>query len=106
MNIDVRELYDDTSKYMNKEVTVCGWIRNHRKQKDFGFIDFSDGTDFKHLQIVYDKELDNFEEITKFLVGSAIKATGTIIESSGSQDFEMKLKNVVLEGDCPSDFPI
>ncbi len=106
MEIDVRELYDHIKDYMNKEVTVCGWIKNHRKQKDFGFIDFSDGTDFRHLQIVYDKDLDNFDDITKYLVGCAIKATGTIIESSGSQDFEMKLKDIVLEGDCPSDYPI
>ena len=104
--MDIRDLYNEIDKYMNKDVTVSGWIKNHRKQKDFGFIDFSDGTDFRHLQIVYDNELDNFDEISKYLVGSAITATGTIIESSGKQPFEMKLKSIKLEGDCPADFPI
>ncbi len=104
--MDIRDLYNEIDKYMNKEVTVSGWIRNHRKQKDFGFIDFSDGTDFRHLQIVYDNELDNFDEITKYLVGSAITATGMIIESSGKQPFEMKLKTIKLEGDCSADYPI
>ena len=88
--MDIRDLYEQIDKYMNKEITICGWIKNHRKQKDFGFIDFSDGTDFRHLQIVYDKELENFDDITKFLVGSAISATGIIVESSGKQQFEMK----------------
>ncbi len=104
--MDIKELYNHIEEYMNKEVTVYGWIRNHRKQKDFGFIDFSDGTYFKHLQIVYDNTLDNFEEITKYHIGAAIKATGTIIESSGNQDFEMKLKEISLEGDCPEDYPL
>ena len=59
--IDVKDLFKND--YIGKEVTVQGWIRNHRKQKDFGFIDFNDGTFFKNLQIVYDNSLSNFEEI-------------------------------------------
>lgn len=104
--MDIKELYINIDKYMNEEVTIYGWIRNHRKQKDFGFIDFSDGTYFKHLQIVYDNALENFEEITKYHIGSAIKATGKIVASSGNQDFEMQLKEISLEGDCPEDYPL
>ena len=62
--IDVKDLFK--SDYIGKEVSVQGWIRNHRKQKDFGFIDFNDGTFFKNLQMVYDNKLDNFEELQKF----------------------------------------
>ena len=103
--IDVRDLFKND--YIGKEVTVQGWIRNHRKQKDFGFIDFNDGTYFKNLQIVYDNSLDNFEDIQKLHVGSAISATGTIIKSEGSgQSIEMKLTSLKLEGDCPEDYPI
>ena len=52
MAIDVRDLYDKLTEYMDKEVTLQGWIRNHRKQKEFGFIDFNDGTYFKSVQVV------------------------------------------------------
>ena len=104
--MDIKELYLNIDKYMNEEVTICGWIRNHRKQKDFGFIDFSDGTYFKHLQVVYDNTLENFEEITKYHIGSAIKVTGKIIESNGKQAFEMQLKSITLEGACPEDYPL
>ena len=103
--IDVRDLLKND--FIGKEVTVQGWIRNHRKQKDFGFIDFNDGTFFKNLQIVYDSSLDNFDEIQKLHIGSAITASGLIIKSEGSgQSIEMKLKNLKLEGDCPEDYPI
>lgn len=104
--MDIKELYKNIDMYMNKEITIYGWIRNHRKQKDFGFIDFSDGTYFKHLQIVYDNTLENFEEITKYHIGSAIKATGIIVKSNENQDFEMQLKEIFLEGDCPEDYPL
>ena len=103
--IDVRDLFKND--YIDKEVTVQGWIRNHRKQKDFGFIDFNDGTYFKNLQIVYDNSLDSFEEIQKLHVGSAISARGLIIKSEGAgQAIEMKLVDLKLEGDCPEDYPI
>ena len=45
METEIIKLYEND--YIGKEVTVQGWIRNHRKQKDFGFIDFNDGTFFK-----------------------------------------------------------
>ena len=51
--------------YLNKDIELQGWIKNHRKQKEFGFIDFNDGTYFKNMQVVYDNELSNFEEIAK-----------------------------------------
>ena len=105
--MDVKELYEKIEEYLGKEVKLEGWIKNHRKQKDFGFIDFSDGTYFKHVQLVYASNLENFEEISKLHIGSAIEAIGTIVKSEGSgQDFEMKVENIKLLGDCPEDYPI
>jgi len=103
--IDVKDLFKND--YIGKEITVSGWIRNHRKQKEFGFIDFNDGTYFKNLQIVYDSSLKDFTEIQKLHIGSAITVCGKIIKSEGTgQTIEMKLDSYVLEGDCPEDYPI
>ena len=103
--IDVVELF--RNDYIEKEVELGGWVRNHRKQKEFGFIDFNDGTCFKNLQIVYDNSLKNFDEIQKLHIGSAIKVKGKIIKSEGSgQTIEMKLIDYTLCGDCPEDYPI
>ena len=105
--LDVKELYEKISDYLDKEVTLQGWIRNHIKQKEFGFIDFSDGTYFKHVQLIYENDLKNFEEIQKHHIGSAITVTGKVIKSVGKgQDFEIKVKNIKLEGDCPEDYPM
>ncbi len=102
--MDIKELFE--SDYIGKKVTVQGWIRNHRRQKEFGFIDFSDGTYFKHLQIVYDNKIANFDDIQKMLVGCALEVSGEIVNSEGKQDFELKADSIKLLGDCPAEYPI
>ena len=105
--MDLKELFSSIKDYVGKDVSLSGWIRNHRKQKEFGFIDFSDGTCFKHIQIVYDNSLSDFEEIQKLHVGCAISVVGVLKESVGSgQDYEVVMKSYKLEGDCPEDYPI
>ncbi len=104
--MDVKELYAQIETYQGKEVTLQGWIKNHRKQKEFGFLDFSDGTTFKNVQIVYDNTLEDFLDIAKLSVGSAVTVTGIVTDSSGKQDFEIRLKTIKKEGNCPEDYPL
>ena len=105
--MDVKELFDKKEELLGKTVTLSGWVRNHRKQKEFGFIDFSDGTCFKHLQLVYKDSLSDFEEITKIKIGSSIEVVGKLIKSEGSgQDVEVDVEKITLLGDCPDEYPI
>ncbi len=104
----VRQLVRNTERYANQKVEVSGWIRTNRDQKSFGFIALNDGTHFNTIQIVYEKEsLLNFEETAKYRVGSAIRVKGILIETpQGKQPFEIKAQEIMLEGDCPEDYPI
>ncbi len=105
MKLDVKDIFD--KNYCDKEVIVEGWVRNHRKQKELGFIDFSDGTCFNHLQIVYDNKLSSFDDITKIKNGSSIRAIGNIVKSEGKgQSIELRVKDIILLGDCPDDYPM
>ena len=105
--MDVVELIKDVDSYMEKDVVLQGWIRNHRKQKEFGFIDFADGTCFEHIQLVYNNELKEFDEIQKYRVGCAITVNGKVIKSEGKgQAFEVKVQSIKLEGDSPEDYPM
>lgn len=106
MKLDVRELAEQANNLMGKDVILEGWIRNHRKQKEFGFIEFYDGTSFKNLQIVYDNKLANFDAITKYMVGSSIRVYGKLVESQGKQEFEISASNIELLGDCDESYPI
>ena len=105
--MDLKKLYEDVSKYVDKKIILEGWIRNHRKQKEFGFIDFYDGTCFKSIQVVYDNKLSNFDFISKLRVGCSIKVEGILSKSLGSgQDYEVVASDVTLLGDCPEDYPL
>ena len=105
--MDLKELLFNSDKYLEKEVCLLGWIRNHRKQKEYGFIEFSDGTCFKHLQLVYDNSLSSFDEIQKFHIGSTVSVKGILIKSLGSkQDVELKVLDISLLGNCPLDYPM
>ena len=104
--MDTKELKEQYKDLLGKEVTLQGWIRTHRKQKEFGFINFYDGTSFGTVQVVYDNKLKNFEDIQKYLVGSAITVKGIVTESQGNQDFEVQAKDIILEGKSTEDYPI
>lgn len=102
--MDIKDLYK--GNYIGKDVTICGWIKNHRKQAKFGFIDLFDGTYFKSVQIVYTDDNNDFEEIQKILIGSSIEVTGKVVESEGSQDFEIKADKITVLGECDETYPI
>ncbi len=103
--MDIKELY--VSDHIGEKITVQGWVRSHRKQVHFGFIDLHDGTTFNGLQVVYEDNLPTFEDITKIKLGSAVTVKGTLITSpKEGQKFELTLEELTLEGDCPDDYPL
>lgn len=105
--LDVKEVYEKVEEFMGKTVSMQGWIRNHRKQKEYGFIDFYDGTCFDSVQLIYDNQLSDFDEIQKLRVGSAIEVVGTLEESPAKgQQFEIRIQTLKLLGDSPEDYPI
>lgn len=101
------DIKDITKDLIGKEITICGWVKNHRKQAAFGFINLFDGTCTNSLQVVYDNTLKDFEEIGRIHIGSSIKVIGTVKKSEGKgQDLDLVAKDVILLGDCPEDYPI
>ena len=105
--MDIKKIHDCYQEIIEKDIEVVGWIRKHRKQKGVGFIELSDGTCLKKLQIVYDKSIIDYEKITKIHFGSSIKVLGTLtISPASEQSLELKAKEIILIGDCPDDYPI
>lgn len=103
----VREIYKDREQYLNKEVTVGGWVRSVRDSKTFGFLVLHDGTFFETLQIVFADGLENFAEICKLNVGAAIIVRGTLVPTpQAKQPFEIQAAEVTLEGASAPDYPL
>ncbi len=105
--VNIRDLYRDKEKYIDKEITIGGWLRGNRDSKTFGFLVVNDGTFFETLQVVYSDSLDNFDAICKLNVGAAVIARGTIVATpDAKQPFEMQATEVAIEGESTSDYPL
>ena len=105
--ITVRELYKHPENYLDKEVSIGGWVRSLRDSKAFGFIVVSDGSYFETLQVVYHDSLSNFAEISKMNVGTAIIAKGILVATpQAKQPFEIQATEVTVEGASASDYPL
>ena len=103
----IREIYKNREAYLDKEVTVGGWVRSVRDSKTFGFIVLHDGSYFETLQIVYHDEMENFAEISKMNVGAAIIVKGTLVATpQAKQPFEIQADEVQIEGASASDYPL
>lgn len=105
--VTVRELYKNREAYLDKEVSIGGWVRSVRASKAFGFIVVSDGTYFETLQVVYHDNMANFAEISKLNVGAAIIVKGTLVATpDAKQPFEIQAAEVAVEGPSAPDYPL
>ena len=105
--ISVRELFRNREQYLDKEIEVGGWVRSIRDSKTFGFIVLNDGTFFEPLQVVYHDTMDNFAEISKANVGTALIVKGKLVATSeAKQPFEIQATEIVVEGASTPDYPL
>ena len=105
--ITTRELKERLEELQGTEICMQGWIRNHRKQKNIGFIDFYDGTCFKNPQVVYDDTIEDFASVSALHVGAAITVVGKVVPSYKDPTTpEVQATAITLEGDCPEDYPL
>ena len=103
----IKELYKNTENYINKQITLEGWVRTVRDSKTFGFIEINDGTFFKNVQIVFTDKLSNFNEICKLTISSSIKVTGTLVKTENAkQPFEIQATSVEIESLSDSTYPL
>ena len=106
-NILIKDLYHNTEKYIDKEVSVSGWAKTVRDSKNFGFIELNDGSFFKNVQIVFDTNLSNFEQVRKLTISSSIIVNGKLIKTENAkQPFEIHAENIEIFNLADLDYPL
>ncbi|CAI8051683.1 Probable asparagine--tRNA ligase, mitochondrial [Geodia barretti] len=100
--ITVRDAVAATST--REDVSVLGWVKNMRKQKELVFIDLNDGSTAARLQVVAPSNLLRGVHLN---VGCSVVAKGKIVPVSlASQDVELAASQVQLLGTCdPKKYP-
>ena len=104
----IKDIYADKEAFGGKEITVGGWVRNLRDSKAFGFIDLNDGSYFKSVQVVFEREkIENYELVAAQNVGAALVVTGILtLTPEAKQPFELKATKVEIEGTSTPDYPL
>ena len=104
----IAQLFADMEALGGTTVTVAGWVRSVRDMKNFGFVMLNDGSCFKDLQVVMNREkLENYDEIAAVGVGSALVVTGTLaLTPDRPQPFELQAAEIRVEGASAPDYPM
>ena len=110
-HIDISKLFSNVSDYVNRTVTVCGWVKTSAEVKPMTFIQLNDGTTtIKNLQLTIHQDKmseEEYKSVIKPLLnfGVSLKATGVIVPSERNI-IELEVDSVEMLGDCPSSYPL
>ncbi|HOY48496.1 MAG TPA: asparagine--tRNA ligase [Flavobacteriales bacterium] len=92
----------------NQEITVSGWVRTKRGNKDIAFIALSDGSTINNLQIVADLSKFDEELLKKVQTGCSLRVTGNLVASQGAgQAVDLSATKIEVLGEADAEkFPL
>ncbi|MBQ7973400.1 MAG: asparagine--tRNA ligase, partial [Clostridia bacterium] len=110
VDITIQTLKSKKDFYIGKTVQVCGWVKNFRESKTTSFLEINDGSTFKPLQIVIQKEENkiNAETLNRVMhLGVAVVVSGVAVSAyHNPDDAEINAEKINVLGDCAADYPI
>ncbi len=102
-HIDIADIIK-SQDFVDKEVTVCGWVRTSRNSKSVAFIELNDGTSLKNIQVVVEKGESDYKEPR---VGTSLKVTGKVVAGrNNTVEINAVPENITVFGDAPTDYPL
>lgn len=106
--IEINKLFENTEKFIDTDLTVCGWIKSIRVSKGLAFLTVTDGSFFIPLQIVAEEnKVASFAKISKLNTGAAISVKGRIVLTKGAkQPFEINANEIEIEGLSSPEYPL
>lgn len=104
----IKDLFSKIDEFDGKDVVVGGWVRTIRDSKAFGFIELNDGSSFKCLQVVLEREaVENYDDIVKQNVGCSLVVEGKVVATpKNKQPLELKASKISVEGTSTPDYPL
>ena len=105
---EIASIYRDPQAFADTQVTVCGWIRTNRDSKALGFMEINDGSCFKGVQVVFERDkVEDYAAVAKLNVGTAVIVEGDLILTpEAKQPFEINANRVTVEGASTPDYPL
>ena len=93
---------------IGQELTLMGWVRTKRSNKNVSFIALNDGSILTNYQVVADPNVIPEEILKKCSTGACLKITGTVIASQGAgQQSELNATRIEVLGESdPEKYPL
>ena len=105
--LTIKEILAKGNELTGKEIDVKGWVRTRRGNKNVQFVALNDGSTIHNLQIVFDLNKFNDEELKPITTGSSIHVKGELVSSQGSgQSVEVLANDLEIYGTAPADYPL
>jgi asparaginyl-tRNA synthetase len=93
----------------SETITVQGWVRTKREQKEFTFVEVNDGSSMAGLQTVVSQDVPGYAETIKRVnTGASVEISGTLVESPAKgQRIELKAESITVYGEAnPETYPL
>jgi asparaginyl-tRNA synthetase len=104
---NIKNIFKKPELYYGQKINIKGWIRTIRTSKNVGFIEVNDGTFFSNIQVIFDNELSNNEDIRKCTTGTALSVNGELVKTpNAKQDFEIQAEEIKIIADTSEDYPL
>ena len=90
------------------DITVKGWVRTKRGNKNVAFIALNDGSCVGNIQVVVDLQKIQEEELKAVTTGSCIRVDGKLVKSLGAgQGVEVQAEKIEVYGTAdPDTYPL
>ena len=103
----IRQIFEDIKAFEGKQITLGGWVRTLRDSKNIGFIELNDGSQFKPVQVVFERDLPNYDTVVKMLSGAALLVHGTVtLTPQARQPLEIHATQIEIEGESGAEYPL
>ncbi|QVJ95563.1 asparagine--tRNA ligase [Mycoplasma mycoides] len=105
--MEIRQIFEQHSELLDKEVEILGRVRSNRQGKFVSFMILNDGTTFTDLQVVYKNKTKGYEQALQARVSSIVKVIGRVVLTPEKQQkFELQADEIELIDQAIEDYPL
>jgi len=87
-----------------QKIKIQGWVKTKRDSKNVTFLEVTDGSGFRGIQVIVDSQQKDFTQIEEAVTGASVEISGSLVPSPGkNQSVELQAETLTVVGTSPAD---
>lgn len=87
-----------------QKIKIQGWVKTKRDSKNITFLEVTDGSGFRGIQVIVDAQQEGFSQLEEAVTGASVEISGTLVPSPGkNQSVELQAGALTVVGPSPAD---